>query len=71
MKQLSKFQERLKEIRLDHNLTQTELAKQTGLSQAAIAKWEKGERTPNVECLIILALFFKCSIDCLVGLENY
>ncbi len=68
---MSKFKERLKEIRLDHNLTQTELAKQTGISQAAIAKWETDDRTPNVECLIILALFFKCSIDCLVGLENY
>ncbi len=39
---MSKFKERLKEIRLDHNLTQTELAKQTGISQAAIAKWETG-----------------------------
>ena len=64
----TKFCERLKELRLELNLTQTELSKQTGISQAGIAKWETGDRTPNLECLIILAKYFKCSIDYLVGL---
>ena len=71
MNKISKFQERLKELRLENNLSQTQLSKLTGISQAAIAKWESGERTPNVECLITLALFFKCLTDLLLGLEDY
>lgn len=66
----NKFCERLKELRLENNLTQVQLSKKTGISQAGIAKWETGDRTPNVECLITLAKFFKCSIDYLVGLSD-
>ena len=64
------FGDRLKEIRMESNLTQTELSKKTGISQAAIAKWESKDRTPSMDCLIILAKFFKVSTDYLLGLED-
>ena len=64
------FKERLKELRLENNLTQQKLADKTNLTQPAIVKWEKGQRTPAMESLIILAKFFGVSIDYLVGLEN-
>lgn len=64
------FSERLKEIRLEKGLTQTQLAQKTNMSQAGIAKWETGHRTPSVEGLIALAKFFGVSIDYLVGLED-
>ena len=67
---MNKFSERLKELRLEKNLTQTELAQETGISQAGIAKWETGDRNPSVDCLIILAKFFGVTIDYLVGLED-
>lgn len=67
---MNKFSERLKDLRIDKNLSQTALSKQTGISQAAIAKWETGDRTPSMDCLIILAKFFKVTIDYLVGLED-
>ena len=67
---MNKFCERLKELRIEKNLTQCDLAKQTGLSQAIIANWEAGKKSPTLDNLIIIARFFNCSIDYLAGLEE-
>lgn len=64
------FKDRLKELRIENNLSQTEMAKQSGLSQAAIAKWETGDRTPNMYCIITLAKFFKIDSDYLLGIRD-
>lgn len=64
------FKTRLKDLREENNLTQIKLSQETGISQAGIAKWEKGTRTPSMECLIILAKYFCVSIDYLVGLVD-
>lgn len=66
----NKFKVRLKELRIENNLSQTELAKQSGLSQAAIAKWESGDRTPNMNCIIVLTKFFKTDANYLLGIED-
>lgn len=67
---MNKFAERLKELRIENNLTQTQLSKETGLSQTGIGKWESGQRTPNIDILITLAQYFKVSTDYLCGLED-
>jgi len=64
------FSERIKILREERGLTQTQLAELTNLSQAAIAKWETGDRTPCLDSLIALSKFFGCSVDYIVGLEN-
>ena len=68
---MDNFGERLKDLRVEKGLTQAELAKLTGISQAGIAKWETGDRKPSIDCLIILAKFFKCTLEYLVGMEDY
>ena len=67
---MSKFAERLKELRLDKNLSQRTLANETKFSQPAIARWEAGLQIPNIEVAITLAKYFQVSIDYLCGLEN-
>lgn len=69
---MSKFSERLKELREEAKLTQMQLSKALGkqISATAIGYWELEKRTPNMEALIILARFFKVSLDYLVGLED-
>jgi transcriptional regulator with XRE-family HTH domain len=65
-----KFQERLKELRQQHNLSQMQLAVRTGISQSAIAKWESGKTEPTASAIVILAKFFGESSDYLLGLEE-
>lgn len=65
-----KFQERLKELRQQHNLSQMQLAVRTGISQSAIAKWELGKTEPTASAIVILAKFFGESSDYLLGLEE-
>ena len=45
---------RLKELRLEKKLSQSQLAKAIGISQSAIAYWEIEKRTPNARAIIIL-----------------
>ena len=65
-----KFQERLKELRTQRNLSQMELAKATDISQSAIAKWELGKTEPTASAIITLAKYFDESADYLLGLED-
>lgn len=64
------FAERLKELRQENNLSYAQLAKEIGVSYVAIGRWERSERTPNIEVLVALAKYFKVSTDYLVGLED-
>lgn len=63
--------ERLKELRLEKNLSQAKLAKATNLSQSSITYWETGQRIPNAKAIIILARFFDVSTDYLLGEKDY
>lgn len=64
------FKERLKELREERELNQSQLALESGISQAAIAKWESGDRTPNMYSLIILSKYFGVTTDYLLGLTD-
>ena len=64
------FKERLKELRLSKNLSQMQLAKETNISQSAIAKWELGKTEPTASAIIILAQYFNETSDYLLGLDN-
>ena len=65
------FSERLKELRIEKNLSQRELSKLVGYSQPAIARWEKNLQIPNIDVLIVFANFFNVSTDYLLGLVDY
>ena len=64
------FAQRLKELRLEHNLGQVQLAEYIGTSKGIISLWENGLREPKLNYLIALAKYFQVSIDYLVGLED-
>ena len=53
----------LKKLRKDRKLTQVALQMKTGIEQALLSKFERGERTPPTETLMILADFYNVSID--------
>lgn len=64
------FAQRLKDLRLERELSQNALAKELKISQAAIARWEAGLQIPNIDSAVLLARFFKVTTDYLLGLEN-
>lgn len=67
---IMKFKDRLKELRLQKNLSQMQLALKTNLSQSAIAKWELGKTEPTASAIITLAKFFNETTDYILGLED-
>lgn len=64
---MTKFAERLKDLRTERNLTQMQLAFDTHLSKSAIAFWELGQRVPNANAIVTLARYFNVSCDYLLG----
>ena len=68
---MEKFIERLKALREEKHVSQTQLAKDTGLSQSAITAWETGKRVPSAQAIIILARYFGVSTDYLLGETDY
>lgn len=67
---MSKFGERLKMLREEKNLNQTELAALFGLTQNAFSAYERGLREPNIEKMTQIADFFGVSLDFLFGRTN-
>ncbi len=64
------FKERLKELRKEKNVTQTDISKILNVSKMAVSHWEKGNSEPSIEQLKILAKYFDVSVDYLVGFSN-
>lgn len=65
-----KFPERLKELMVEMNLNQSQLAKELNIDQSVIGRWLTNSRKPTVDSLIKLALYFKCTTDYLLGLSD-
>lgn len=46
-------------MRLEAGLTQSELAKEVGMTQAQVSKIEKGTQSPRLDTIIKLANYYK------------
>ena len=58
---------RIKDLREDKDMRQSDLARETGIDQRTISNYETGKTAPDAYALIKLADFFEVSIDYLVG----
>ena len=67
---MKKFNERLKELREEHNLTQTKLANELLIDQRSLSFYEIGKYEPNIDTLKRMSIFFNVSTDYLLGLTN-
>jgi len=65
------YMKRLKELREEKGLHQIELAKILNVTQTAISRYEKGERTPDIQTIKKLRDFFGVTTDYLLGFEEY
>ncbi len=62
--------ERIRQLREDLDLTQTDMGKILSCSQVAYSRYELGKRDIPTDVLIKLARFHNTSIDYLLGLTN-
>ncbi len=61
------FQNRLKQLREENNLTQLELAQKFNITSQTISQYERGIRTPDFNLLNSITDFFGVSVDYLLG----
>lgn len=58
---------RLEDLRVDHDLTQQDVADILGCKREVYRRYEKGTRTIPIDFLIKLADYYHVSIDYIVG----
>ena len=58
---------RVRDLREDRDISQTQLAKILGMSQTGYSKYETGENDIPTSVLIQLARFYNTSIDYILG----
>ena len=61
---------KIRDLREDRDLNQTQVAEMLGMSQTGYSKYETGENDVSTEVLIKLADFYGVSIDFLLGQTN-
>ena len=61
---------RIKQLRLEHDMSQRDLSEKIGCSQKSIDYWEKGAAEPTARFICALADCFECSADYLLGRED-
>lgn len=69
--ELSFTNNKIAELRQEKRLSQRQLAKLVGTSQASLSRWEQGLIVPSILECWKLADFFGVSIDYLCGKSEY
>lgn len=62
------YYERLKYVREDNDLTQTDIANLLKTTRQQVSKWETGVQMMGVDKYITLAKHYNVSVDYLLGL---
>lgn len=66
-----KFNERLKELRLEQGLTLKQVADSLQLTVSAYSNYEQGIREPSIEVVKKICVFFNVSSDYLLGIKEW
>lgn len=62
--------QKIKELRLSDNMTQTEFGNKFGIVKSTVSLYESGKSTPNDEIKIKICEYFNVSMDYLLGITN-
>ena len=62
--------EKIKLLREKRNMTQTDVAKELGITRSSVNAWEMGISVPSTQYVIELAKLFGVSTDYLLGLDG-
>ena len=64
------FGERLKSLRKDAGMTQTDLAKRLDITKSVVSYYERQERNPSPDVLIQLTDIFHVTADYMLGITH-
>ncbi len=70
LKELFSLADRIKALRNQSGLTQSDIARSFGISRSSVNAWEMGLSVPSTQYIVELAKLFDVSTDYLLGLEN-
>jgi transcriptional regulator with XRE-family HTH domain len=59
--------QKIKQLRLEHGLTQKQLGDAIGMADNTVHYWEQGDSDPHLYALIALADYFDLTLDELCG----
>lgn len=62
--------DKIKFLREELQMTQSDLAKKLGITRSSVNAWEMGISTPSTQYLVELAYIFKVSTDYLLGISS-
>lgn len=64
------FRQRLQYLREKRRISRKVLSELCGLASDSIRRYERGEREPSMESLVLIADFFEVSVDYLLGRDT-
>lgn len=67
---MGEFSTSLRQLRVEHKMTQAELAQRIGVSRSSVGMYESGEREPDFETLEAIADIFNVDMNRLHGKEK-
>ena len=62
--------DKIRSLRHNRDLTQSELAKELGVSTSAVGLWELNRREPDYDTLCRISKFFKVTVDYILEKES-
>lgn len=71
VKTISKFSERLAELRIEKGLNKKETAAQLGIAPTTYNGWEGTERIPDIDTICRIADYYRVSTDYILGYSDY
>lgn len=63
---MSKFTMNLKKLMIEREMTAADIARKSGMTQAALSRYINGKRTPNLNSVIKIAKALNVPIELLV-----
>lgn len=63
--------QKIRQLRKEKNLSQADLAYETGLTKGAISLYELDQRNPKIETLEVIADFFNVDMNYLTGKSSF
>lgn len=64
------YQHRIRDLRIDHDMTQADVAILLNTTKNQVGKYERGEQDMNIKHLITLCNFYNVSADYILGLPE-